>query len=132
MRKKTIAVGTVIIAGASYLAGILTAPKSGKKTRKDIMNNVSKARIEAEKNLKTTHSELKELIKEAETKGKKLSAKAKAELAPTLKKAKDAKEKTREMLSAVRNGEADDPSLNAVIEEVKLAKKNLITYLKKK
>lgn len=132
MRKKTVAAGAVIIAGVSYLVGILTAPKSGKQTRKEILNSTVKARIQAEKKLKATHSELKELIKDAEAKSKSLTTKAKSELESAIKKAEEAKEKAREMLSAVRSGEADDPNLNAVIEEVKLARKNLVTYLKKK
>lgn len=132
MRKKTVAAGAVILAGASYLVGILTAPKSGKQTRKEILNSSVKARIEAEKKLKKTYSELQDLIKDAEAKSKKLKEKTKSEMQEAIKKAKVAKEKAREMLSAVHDGEADDPNLQAVISEVKLAQKNLVTYLKKK
>lgn len=132
MRKKTVAVGALILAGASYLTGILTAPKSGKQTRKEILDNTVKAKIEGEKKLKRIHSELQVLIKDAESKSKQLKAKAKIDLQEATKKAKIAKEKAKEMLSAIHNGEAQDPNLNAVIAEVKLAQKNLITYLKKK
>ena len=131
MRKKTIAATAAILAGASYLAGILTAPKSGKQTRKDILDSTVKAKIEAEKKLKKVHSELAVLIADAEKKSKKLSDKAKKELNASIKRAKVAKEKASEMLSAFHNGDASDPNLQAVIEEVKLAKKNLVTYLKK-
>ena len=131
MRKKTVAAAAAILAGASYLAGILTAPKSGKQTRKDILDSTVKAKIEAEKKLKKAHSELAVLIADAERKSKKLSDKAKKELNASIKRAKVAKEKASEMLSAFHNGDASDPNLQAVIEEVKLAKKNLVTYLKK-
>ena len=131
MRKKTVAAAAAILAGASYLAGILTAPKSGKQTRKDILDSTVKAKIEAEKKLKKVHSELAVLIADAEKKSKKLSDKAKKELNASIKRAKVAKEKASEMLSAFHNGDASDPNLQAVIEEVKLAKKNLVTYLKK-
>ena len=131
MRKKTIAATAAILAGASYLAGILTAPKSGKQTRKDILDSTVKAKIEAEKKLKKAHSELAVLIADAERKSKKLSDKAKKELNASIKRAKVAKEKASEILSAFHNGDASDPNLQAVIEEVKLAKKNLVTYLKK-
>ena len=131
MRKKTVAAAAAILAGASYLAGILTAPKSGKQARKDILDSTVKAKIEAEKKLKKAHSELAVLIADAERKSKKLSDKAKKELNASIKRAKVAKEKASEILSAFHNGDASDPNLQAVIEEVKLAKKNLVTYLKK-
>ncbi len=132
MRKKTVATGALILAGASYLAGILTAPKSGKQTRKNVLNGTVKAKIEAEKKLKKIHSELQVLIDDAETKSKILKDKTKKELQVAIKNAKVAKEKAKEVLSAIHNGEADDPNLSAVINEVKLAQKNLVTYLKKK
>ncbi len=132
MRKKAVAAGAVIVAGASYLAGILTAPKSGKETRKDIATSANKARIDAEKKLKKAHSELQDLIKEGEAKKKTLSVAAKKELDAALKRAATAKEKAREILSALHDGEAEDPNLQAVIEEVRLAQKNLVSFLKKK
>jgi gas vesicle protein len=132
MRKKAAAAGGLLLVGAGYLAGILTAPKSGKETRKDIAKGANKARIDAEKKLKTLHSELKVLIKDAEARRKTLQDKAKKELDDAIEKAKVAKEKAREILSALHQGDADDPNLQAAIDEVKLAQKNLVTYLKKK
>jgi gas vesicle protein len=131
MRKKTLALAGVVIAGASYLAGILTAPKSGKETRKEILDNAVKTKIAAEKKLKLGQSELNELISQAEKQKNKLSDKAKRELENSIDKAKNAREKAREVLSAIRDGDVNDPNLQAAIEEVKLAKKNLVTYLKK-
>ena len=132
MRKKIAAGTALVLAGAGYVAGILTAPKSGKETRKDITKNASKARIDAEKKLKKMHSELNDLIKEGESRSKKLKSAGKKELDDAVAKAKVAKTKAKELLSALHNGDADDPNLQAVIEEVKLAQKNLVTYLKKK
>lgn len=129
---KIIAFGTLISAGVGYLAGILTAPKSGKETRKDIVKNASRMRIKSEKQLKQTHSELVDLIKEGEVKLKKAGTKANSELKESTEKAKVAREKAREILSALHNGDADDPNLQAVVEEIKLAKSNLVKYLKKK
>ena len=68
MNKKKVALGTALVAGAGYLAGILTAPKSGKETRKDIANTAVKAKIETEKKLKQAHSEIRDLITDAEEK----------------------------------------------------------------
>lgn len=128
---KVVAVGTLLAAGAGYLAGILTAPKSGKETRKDIAQSASKARTQGERQLKKYHSELNDLIKTADTQTKKARTKASTELKEATDKAKVAKEKARELLSALHDGDADDPNLKAVLEEVKLAKTNLVKYLKK-
>lgn len=128
---KALAVGTLIIAGAGYLAGILTAPKSGKETRNDIAKGAVKARRDAEKQLKRLHSDLGELIKEGNSKSKTVRSKARDDLQDATKNAMQAKEKAREILSALHNGDADDPNLQAVIEEIKLAKNNLVKYLKK-
>ncbi len=132
MRKKIAASTALILAGAGYLAGILTAPKSGKETRGDITKASTKAKIDAEKKLKKMHSELNGLISEGEVRSKKLKKAGKKELDEAIASAKVAKTKAKELLSALHNGDADDPNLQAVIEEVKLAQKNLVAYIKKK
>ncbi len=132
MRKKIAAASGLLLVGVGYIAGILTAPKSGKETRKDIANSANKARIDAEKKLKNIYSELQTLIKDAEERRKTLSVKGRKELDEAIAKAKVAKEKAREILSAIHHGDADDPNLQAAIDEVKLAQKNLVAYLKKK
>jgi gas vesicle protein len=128
---KIAAASTLVAAGAGYLAGVLTAPKSGKETRKDISRSASKARVDTERQLKKLHSELADLIKTGEAKTKKAKSSADDGLGEATENAKKAKEKTREILSALHHGDADDPNLQAVVEEIKLAKKNLIKYLKK-
>lgn len=128
---KAVAAGAIIAAGAGYLAGILTAPKSGKETRKDIAKGASKARADGERQLKKLHSELGDLLKETEEATKKARIKVSDELNDATKKAKIAKEKAREILTALHDGDADDPNLQAVLEEVKQAKKNLVKFLKK-
>jgi gas vesicle protein len=132
MRKKAVATGAVIATGIGYVIGVLTAPKSGKETRKDIVKSASKTRIQSEKQLKKLHSDLQGLIKEGESYSKKQSAKAKKEVDKAVAEAKIAKDKAKEILSALHHGDADDPNLQAVVEEVRLAKKNLVTFLKKK
>lgn len=132
MKKKSAAAAAAIIAGASFLAGILTAPKSGKETRKGILDKGVKAKIEAEKLLKKSHSELDQIIKDAEIKAKTLKADAKKELQESLEKAKVAKEKSREMLSVIRSGETDDKNLQKALNDVIKAKKNLVIFLKKR
>ena len=82
------AFGAIMAGVAGFLAGVLTAPKSGKDTRKDIKNVALKARTEAEKNLKALHSELNHKIDEAKVTGEKMSGKAKSEYEDILDKAK--------------------------------------------
>jgi gas vesicle protein len=129
-KSKAVALG-IGVAAAGYVAGILTAPKSGKETRKDIKNTANKAMVNAEKQLKKLHSELSELIKKGEDAGKKAKGKAGEELAEATAKAKVAKQKAREILSALHDGNTSDPDLKKAIKEVSHAKKNLVRYLKK-
>jgi gas vesicle protein len=111
--EKFFAVGAFIGVATGYIAGILTAPKSGKETREDIKSGASKVRVEAEKQLKKLHSDLSGLIKEAEVHRKKLSLKARQELDKAIQ-------------------DVEDPNLKAAVEEAKKAKKNLSAYLKKR
>ena len=129
---KRVAIGSVIAGIAGYLAGILTAPKSGKETRKDIKDAASKSLAQAEKELKKLHTELDKIIKQAKANGDKLNAKAKVELDVLIVKAKDAKEKTREVLSAIHEGGADNKELDKAIKEANDSIEHLKQYLKKK
>jgi gas vesicle protein len=125
------AIGAVVAGVAGYVAGILTAPKSGKETRKDIKSTAIKVKTEAEKKLKTAHSDLNRLIEEVKDRGSKLSGKAKQEFSTGLDKAKKAKEKVREVLSALHDGDADDPELKKALKEAKDALGHLQKYVKK-
>lgn len=131
MKKSTskIAVGAAIAAAAGYVAGILTAPKSGKETRKDIQQSAAKARTEAEHKLKALHSELSGLISEGKTQVDKAQDKAKKQIAAALATAHVAKDKAREMLSAIHEGDAEDKDLQKAIDEVNKAISHLKKYL---
>src|SRR5690242_13013587 len=89
---KKVAIGSTVAAAAGYVAGILTAPKSGKETRKDIKNAADKGWAEAEKELKRLHTELDKVIAQAKVQGAKASGKASQELKVLLEKAKEAKD----------------------------------------
>lgn len=128
---KKLAVATGIAALAGYLAGVLTAPKSGKETRADIKHAAQTGMSEAEKQLKNVVSELGQLIDEAKQRGVRLGDKANAELEGIAAKAKAAREKAREVLSAIHEGDAADKDLNEAVNEATSAIKHLRTYLKK-
>jgi gas vesicle protein len=128
---KRVAIGGTIAAVAGYLAGILTAPKSGKQTRGDIKQAANEGLAEAEKDLKKLHTELGKVIEEAKITGDKLSSKARNELSDLVDKAKDTKEKAREVISAIHEGDAEDIDLKRAVKEANVALDHLRDYLKK-
>jgi gas vesicle protein len=128
---KRIAIGSTVAAVAGYVAGLLTAPQSGKDTRGDIKDAASKGMAEAEKELKKLHTELDKIIKQAKVQGDKAGAKAQKELKVLVNKAKDTKEKAREVISAVHEGDAEDKDLQKAIKDANDAVANLKKYLKK-
>jgi gas vesicle protein len=128
---KKFALGAVFAAAAGYVAGILTAPKSGKETRTDIKNATIKARQEAEKKLKQLHSELDQLIEKAKAGAKKLQKGAAEEFATVIAQAQIAKQKAREVLSALHEGDAADKDLQSALKEAQNASDHLRKYLKK-
>lgn len=128
---KNLAIGTVIAGAAGYVAGILTAPKSGKETRSDIADVTQRGVTEAEKELKKLHTELGNLLDEAKDKGGDLGDKTQKDLADLLSKAKDTKEKAREMLSAIHEGGAEDKDLRKAIADANKAVDHIKDYLKK-
>ena len=134
MRKSTkrLAVGSVVAGAVGYVAGILTAPKSGKETRSDVRNAAVKAKAEAERRLKALHSELDGLISKGTSTAKQLKSSAQKELTELLAKAQIAKEKARDILSAVHEGGADDKDLQQAVDEANNAVEHLKKYLAKK
>lgn len=128
---KRLAIGSAIAAVAGYVAGILTAPQSGRETRADIKDTASENLAQAEKELKKLHTELGEVIDEARVKGDRMSAKARNDLADLVDNAKDTKEKVREVISAFHEGEAEDADLKKAVKQAHASIKNLRAYLKK-
>lgn len=128
---KRFAIGTVLAAAAGYVAGILTAPKSGKETRQDIKEATEHGIAEAEKQLKKLHTELNTLLGEAKTKVSELKGTAQEELDKAMGVAKTAKEKARELLSAVHEGDVDDKDLKKAVAEATKAVSHLKNFLKK-
>jgi len=128
---KKLALGAGLAAAAGYLVGILTAPKSGKQTRRDIKHAAEKGIAAAEKDAKQVQAEVESLVKEAKTKGGDLSGKAKDELDDLVAKAKTAKEKATTVVAAVKKGEADDKELQRALDDAKKAIKHVRKYLSK-
>ncbi|GAC1386616.1 MAG: hypothetical protein NVS1B7_3940 [Candidatus Saccharimonadales bacterium] len=129
---RNLALGTAFAAAAGYVTGILTAPKSGKETRHEIQSAAMKAKRDAESQLKKLHSELSDAIVSGTNVIKGLKKDAQKDFADALHKAEDAKEKARDLLSALHEGDAHDKDLQKAIDEVKKASEHLKTYLEKK
>lgn len=127
---KKLAIGALVGAAAGLVAGFLTAPKSGKETRQDIKDTAGKVFAEAEKKLKSLYSELSDLIDKGTAEAKKHSGKAQVEINKALDAAKDAQQKAKEVISAIRSGETDNPELQKAIKEVTNAKDHLKKYIK--
>lgn len=128
---KRFALGTLLAAVGGYLAGLLTAPKSGKDIRKNIKDSAVKSVNESEKQLKKAHTELNDLLGDAKDKGDKLSGKAREDYDIAVNSANIAKQKAREILSAVHEGEAGDSDLQKALKDAAKAIKHLRDYLKK-
>lgn len=128
---KNIAIGAAIAGVAGYVAGILTAPKSGKETRKDIKDTAVKAKVEAEKKLKQLHSQLDDLLKKGKEASSKLSAQAKADWDKLAEAALASKDKVRAVLSSIHEGGTDDKDLQKAIKDATAAVDSLKNYLAK-
>lgn len=129
---KRFAIGALIAGAAGYLAGLLTAPQSGKETRQDIKDTAVKGMREAERQLKKLHTELNDVLAEATERADKLSGKAKEELETAVVATRRAKETAREILSAVHEGRAEDKDLEKAIKDAQKAVTHLKGYLKKR
>lgn len=128
---KKFAIGAALAAGIGYIAGILTAPQSGRETRQDIKDTTAQAITETEKQLKGLHTQINDLVDEAKSTSSDLSDKARKELDGLLDRANDSRQKAREMISGIHEGDADDKELQKAIKEAQKAVDHLRKYLKK-
>ncbi len=126
---KRFALGAVLSAVVGYLAGLLTAPKSGKETRQVIKDRATETYNAAEKELKKLHTELNDVISEVSERID--SLRNKKEVSDALDKGRDAKQKAREMLSALHDGEAEDKDLQKAVKDATAAIEHLRNYLHK-
>lgn len=129
---KRFALGTLFAAAAGYIAGILTAPKSGKETRADIKDTANKSVNEAEKQLKKLHTDLTKVINQAKGEADDIKGKAREDVDAAIAKTMAVKEKARQVLSALHEGDADDKDLEKAIKEATKAIDHLKSFVGKK
>jgi gas vesicle protein len=126
------ALGALITAIAGYIAGLLTAPKSGKETREDIKHKATDTYTAAEKELKRLHTELNDTIAQVTDKANALRGRSSRKFDDVTERGKNAKEKVREILSGLHDGEdVQDKDLKRAISEATKAIENLREFLKK-
>jgi gas vesicle protein len=128
---RTIAIGAAIAGAAGYVAGILTSPKSGQRNRKDLKKVAHSNFRDAEKQLKGLHTELGKLVDDVSSNGTKLSKDRQKDLKKLMDKAGDSKQKVREVLSAIHEGDADDSDLKKAITDAKRAVSHLRDFITK-
>lgn len=125
------AVGAAVGVVAGFVTGILTAPKSGKETRKDIKETANKVTRESEKKLKELYSDLNDAIDKGKAVAKREGAKVKTELLKALHNAEKAQQKVKEVITAIRDGEAGNPELDKAVKEASAAKEHLLKFFQK-
>jgi gas vesicle protein len=122
---------TAVVGGlAGYVTGVLTAPKSGKQTRNEIVDKAEAAKDGAEFKLQEAIDELNSTINNTKSKSLALGAKARSEYDESVVKGKDALNKASQVLKAMKAGEASHPDLNKAVKQARLATKNLGKYLR--
>jgi len=126
---RVFAIGAGLMAVAGYIAGLLTAPKSGRETRADIRTTAEGAVTATERELKKLHTELTDVIDEVSDRLS--SFKNRKEVGDALDRGRDAKQKAREVLSLLHDGETDDKELKKAIADATKAIEHLRDFLRK-
>jgi gas vesicle protein len=126
-----IAVGAAVAGAAGYIAGLLTAPKSGRETRKDLSEAAATGIDDIEAQLKQMHNELGDLMEDAKNHTGNLNGKAQDELKSLVSKAKDSKDKMREVISAVHEGKANNKDLQKAMTDARRAIDHIKDYIQK-
>ena len=99
------------------MTGILTAPKKGADTRKDIKNKANEVTGAAEKNLKDLYKELSKHYDSAKEQIANAAGKGKAELEDLMPKLEESRDKLKELLSSIRDGDVDASTVKKAIKD---------------
>jgi len=124
---RKVAAGGFGILAVGYALGILTAPQSGKQTRKDIKDKATNSVSDLERDLKTIYSQTKATLDKLAKDNPKLSDKIKT--AKTT--AQKSQIKIRDILTAIHGRDNVDDDLEVVLLDAKIALNDLKDYLKK-
>jgi gas vesicle protein len=131
---KKVVIGVMAGLAAGYVAGILTAPKSGKETRQDIKEVTSRAYREVEARLKGAYADLGDLVEMGTKKAYEFSAKGRAQFDKLSDQAVAAQGKLKNALSELRSRGEDalsDEDLQSAMESAQEAKEHLTDFLRR-
>lgn len=131
-KNKKFGLGLLIGAVAGAIAGLLTAPKSGKETRDDLKNKAGEMKGSAERKLKEAHKELGKLSDQAKAEAVKLKGKAQSEMNDLAKKADDLKEKVKAAITSIKSGDDDndDATIEQLLKDLKALQSKITKKLK--
>lgn len=118
-------------AAAGYVAGLLTAPKSGRETRQDIHDKALETKEQLGVKLESVSKDLSSAIAAGKSRLKSLESTAKLEVEKAISTAVLAKDKAKDVMTAIKTGEADDKDLKNAVKDVNKAIDNLKKYLDK-
>jgi gas vesicle protein len=114
---RNIIVGAILVGAASYVAGILTAPKKGKETREDIRHASVNFKISLEKSLKKLYADSSQQLERALHVNQKLTAQTKKELDLLVASVKHAKDRIKIYLTSLRDGEIEEEEITLLLSD---------------
>ena len=129
---KNLALGAGVAVIAGYVAGVLTAPRSGKQTRRSLTKSGLDEYKSAEAKLKLLHSEITELMSSVKDGHPEANDSSLKSYEAVLDKAKMSKDKLNSVLSAVKAKQSTDKDLDQAIKEAEKAITHVKNFLLKK
>lgn len=132
MAKKKFGLGIIIGGLIGVIAGILTAPKSGKETRADLKKKAYEVKGSVERKLKEAYKELDGLSRQLKSQAQELKGKAKTELDDLSQKADDLKGRVKAAITSIKSGddEDDEATLDQLLKDLQALKDKIATKLK--
>lgn len=127
---RKIAIGALIAAAAGYVAGILSAPRSGKQTRELVKDKTLEVKADLESDVKKAQQELSKKIEVAQVMLESESKEIKKEIEIVLQNAKKVEKKAKQTIKAVKDGKAKDPDLNKALDEVNSSLEHFKKFIK--
>lgn len=126
-----IALGAALAGVAGYIAGILSAPSSGRKTRAQLKKSAEGGLDDVEAQLKKLQNELSDLVTEAKKRGAPLGDRAERRFGTAMDSANVAKDKLYEVVGSLKKGQTNDKDLQNALADAKRAIDHLRDFLRK-
>jgi gas vesicle protein len=114
---RNIVVGAILVGAASYVAGILTAPKKGKETREDIRHASINLKISLEKSLKQLYADSTKQLERALNINQQLTTRTKQELESLITAVKHARDNIKIYLTSLRDGDIEEEQITLLLSD---------------